>query len=817
MDLLGIVIEHDQCCLEALRKEESLLANKTELTAEEESVLEMFIQNKTCHFAALKAKKMLRDGVDLSLLSTESEPSPSSSGNDTLEPATPDNVVNLSSITLSEDELSALSKGLSFCPSSGKCNELLLYKDLENFARSLRLKEYYHDSPKDDNMGPRLPSVTHWTPPPQRDKCMDMYIKAVQRDIIAEYRKRSSYRPNLSGKEQRALEILSTRTDVIIKPADKGGAIVVMNQTDYNTEAQRQLSDTSFYQPLPADPTLEYKERVRSTIIELQDDKTIDKNTARALIPLHCTPGRFYLLPKIHKLNNPGRPIVSGIGTVTEKISSYVDNIIREIPPTFPSYIKDTTHFLNEITDLTLPDNSLLVTLDVASLYTNIPHAGGIESVISAYENSDCDKPVDSNTLSKLLRLILELNNFEFNDQHYVQVSGTSMGTKIGPNYANIFMGTLETKFLDNYPLKPLFYKRYIDDIFLVWSHGEENLNKFISDFNKAHCNISFSHAYSASTISFLDVQITTDNNGLATSVYRKPTDRHQYLNFHSSHVRHCKTAIPYSQALRFRRICSNQNDFASNCEQLRIDLARQKYPLPLIENSIRKASEQERSSLISDSKAPNSRSRTNLILTYSASGPNVNEILRRHHNILLQSERMRHVIPDPPRVVYRRARNIRDMVTSSQPKKVSFNGSAPCGKPRCKLCLMMKPTTSAQSRASRFSMQIRGNFDCDTANIVYLLECGTCGAQYVGQTENPFRTRINGHRSDAKMKPNLPLSKHISSRKHPFDQFTATVLQSGFRTQFDREACESYLIHKFNTLSSGINESPGRLSCLQA
>lgn len=280
--------------------------------------------------------------------------------------------------------------------------------------------------------------------------------------------------------------------------------------------------------------------------------------------------------------------------------------------------------------------------------------------------------------------------------------------------------------------------------------------------------------------------------------------------------VRHCKTAIPYSQALRFRRICSNQNDFASNCDQLRIDLARQKYPLPLIEDSIRKASEQERSSLFSGNKTSTSRSQTNLILTYSASGPNVNEILRRHHNILLQSERMKHVIPDPPRVVYRRARNIRDIVTSSRSRETSFTGSTPCGKPRCKLCLMMTPTTSAQSRESDFSMQIRGNFNCDTANIVYLLECGDCGAQYIGQTENSFRTRINNHRSDAKTKPYLPLSKHINSLKHPFDQFKATVLQSGFKTHFDREACESYLIHKYNTLTRGINESQGRLSCLQ-
>lgn len=130
-------------------------------------------------------------------------------------------------------------------------------------------------------------------------------------------------------------------------------------------------------------------------------------------------------------------------------------------------------------------------------------------------------------------------------------------------------------------------------------------LNKFISDFDNAHSDISFSHEYSTPTINFLDVQTTTKGPRLATSVYRKPTDRNKYLNFHSSHVRHCKTAILYSQALRFRRICSNQNDFASYCDQLRIDFARQKYPLPLIEDSIRKASEQELLALLVAIKPP--------------------------------------------------------------------------------------------------------------------------------------------------------------------------------------------------------------------
>ncbi|CAN7950103.1 unnamed protein product [Ixodes hexagonus] len=267
-----------------------------------------------------------------------------------------------------------------------------------------------------------------------------------------------------------------------------------MDTEKYIEEGHRQLNDASFYKPLDTDPTSEYRQIVMTNLSKLNKEKKIDDKTMRSLIPLDPQPGGFYMLPKIHKQNNPGRPIISGIGTVTENISSFIDLLIKDIPPKFASYVKDTNHFLREISNVVVPPDSFLVTLDVASLYTNIPHDDGVRYVLGAYENSCASDEVHVNTLATLLRLVLELNNFEFNDRHYVQVSGTSMGTKIGPNYANIFMGQLESNFLSDCALKPLVYKRYIDDIFLIWSNGETELINFISSFNKVHPNIKFSH-----------------------------------------------------------------------------------------------------------------------------------------------------------------------------------------------------------------------------------------------------------------------------------------------------------------------------------
>ena len=124
------------------------------------------------------------------------------------------------------------------------------------------------------------------------------------------------------------------------------------------------------------------QKRVTEYVKRMFNNKLIDQKTKQYLVQNDPRPGRFYILPKIHKLNNPGRPIVSSNNHPTERISQFVDYYLKPLVCTVPSYVKDTTDFLNKLANLntinTLPDNAILVTLDVTSLYTNIPHREGI-------------------------------------------------------------------------------------------------------------------------------------------------------------------------------------------------------------------------------------------------------------------------------------------------------------------------------------------------------------------------------------------------------------------------------------------------------
>ena len=117
----------------------------------------------------------------------------------------------------------------------------------------------------------------------------------------------------------------------------------------------------------------------------------------------------FYTLTKIHKKTPVCRPIVSGSSGPTERISSFVASLLQPVAIKQESYIKDTTDFINFIENTQIPDNVVLATLDVSSLYTNIPQEERIDVVYRYYEDHYEQKlPISTSELLELMRLVLE-------------------------------------------------------------------------------------------------------------------------------------------------------------------------------------------------------------------------------------------------------------------------------------------------------------------------------------------------------------------------------------------------------------------------
>lgn len=148
------------------------------------------------------------------------------------------------------------------------------------------------------------------------------------------------------------------------------------------------------------------------------------------------------MLPKVHKNldTQPGRLIVAGIGGLCENACTFVDFYLQPLVSSLPSFLQDSMATIRELERLRLDGPTLLVTCDVESLYTNISHTNGMAAMTHFLEGREnFDGMLDSFVID-LLDFILQHNYFVFNNTFYKQVSGTAMGARCDPSYANLFL-----------------------------------------------------------------------------------------------------------------------------------------------------------------------------------------------------------------------------------------------------------------------------------------------------------------------------------------------------------------------------------------
>ena len=255
---------------------------------------------------------------------------------------------------------------------------------------------------------------------------------------------------------------------------------MVMNIQDKINEGQIQLDNTvEHYRPLEKLMIKDTNRRVQQLISELHCGNHIDDMIQRWLcqtLSTPCTP-IFYTLTKIHKPTPVGRPIISGCEGPTERLSLFVDKLIQPILKQQVSYLKDTTDFIYFIERTTVPIGAFLVSMDVTSLYNNIPQEKGIQTICKVFDAYYKNKPpIPTNLLKIALRLILTENSFQFKGKDYLQIRGTAMGTKMAVAFANIFMAKIETEILKPDATKPLVWKRYIDDVISIWNTTREEI-----------------------------------------------------------------------------------------------------------------------------------------------------------------------------------------------------------------------------------------------------------------------------------------------------------------------------------------------------
>ena len=365
-------------------------------------------------------------------------------------------------------------------------------------------------------------------------------------------------------KEERQIKNLKNNKDIIIKPADKNLGTAIIDKNTYISLAEEHLKDLNYYRKLKTNPLETTNKKINALLKDLKDRKRISKKLEQKLKPKKETQtGSFYILPKLHKPKLGIRPIISNINHPTQNISKHLTRIIQPTAETAHTHIKNAHELTQILENITITQNTFILTADIESLYTNIPHKDGVNTVTTEVykDKNNKKKPKNKQTFQALLHNTLVNNVFQFNNSHYIQTHGTAMGTSMAPAYANTYLKHKEDKWLTHTKLTPniLLFKRYIDDILIIYNNDTNTLPTLIQELKHTYKPLKL-NVEIGKTLPFLDLNINLNERTqkIETNIYHKPMSKKEILNAHSQHPPHTKDGILTSEIRRIEKLCSN-------------------------------------------------------------------------------------------------------------------------------------------------------------------------------------------------------------------------------------------------------------------
>ena len=348
------------------------------------------------------------------------------------------------------------------------------------------------------------------------------------------------------------------------------------------------------------------------------------------------------------------------------------------------------------------------------------------------------------------------------------------MGTRVAPSFANLFMADFEEKHVYTHQYQPYWWKRFIDDIFMIWTLGQEKLEIFIQDLNSCHPSIKFTYETSTSCLSFLDTNVKIDEEGtIYTDLYSKPTDTHNYLRYESCHPQSTKKGLPYSELLRVRRICTKEDDFQKQAQKIISYFLRQGYPFRLLQTTLQRVSDIDRNTLLySNTKTDEPKvHRFFAVTTFHPEGNLLKNMISKNWDLLQRSSTTREIHDHPIVYGYRRNKNLRDLLVSAKlPQEKEHDqhksGTTPCSNIRCRYCPLINTSGTIRSSSTDKTFYTKKNVSCKSHNLIYCITCNKCKMQYVGQTKRRLMDRFQGHLYNVK-KGTEQIGRHFTKPPH--------------------------------------------------
>jgi hypothetical protein len=381
--------------------------------------------------------------------------------------------------------------------------------------------------------------------------------------------------------------------------------------------------------------------------------------------------------------------------------------------------------------------------------------------------------------LKKILKFHLENSFFNFNEKCYRQKTGLPIGSAIGGPIACLALALEEDRLLEelritDHELAEIFewYRRYLDDSVLMFgAKDQQDANRLanrlfvlLKGMNPAS---DFTTTNAVRQLVVLDISIDCSSDGLKLKNYQKPTDKRTLLSASSSHPSHVKRAIPYSVALRMRRLCNDEEDFRLALVDQAWALLGRGHPEAHVADGFTRAVLKPREEALQRSKKEDTKNVVRLVTTFDQHI----EVSKAFKRVKKEKEALEnttsgtHLKEVGLQLAFRNPLNLRRMLVNKEPRKQDsdpecFEGFSRCSG-NCVFCRDIVDEQKVKKIPEAFSKgmmpadsrkKILEEFKvptatCSTKNLVYLCGCLTCGFFYVGETGDTLNRRCSRHR----------------------------------------------------------------------
>ncbi|XP_055714925.1 uncharacterized protein LOC129809142 [Phlebotomus papatasi] len=488
------------------------------------------------------------------------------------------------------------------------------------------------------------------------------------------------------------------------------------------------------------------------------DKGSISYAEKRSMTIYNAISPRIYGLPKIHKQGIPLRPVVSFVGSPTYNLAKFIS---ANLSPLSQSHynVKNSLEIAEFVVESRLPEGYVLISLDVVSLFTNVPIDIALKEIERRFHEIGPNTDLQKEDFLTLTKFCLTTGYFTYNGTVYSQLKGVAMGSPISPIVADIVMQKALDSIMENSHLRIGFIKKYVDDLLL--SIHQDDVDTVLEAFNGFHPAIQFTMEQEVDrSLPYLDMKIHRDTeNNLRTTWYAKPYTSQRILNYNSGHPLNMIINVGKNLAKRVRSLTTESQNSTDTTKTIFTILRKNDFPPRVI-----------RRILAADSSASR---------TVNSQPAVISEPFQSLGYIPGVSEKMK------------------KRIKQSTEQRISF-----------------RPL----ERIGKFFSRLKDPVPIELqSGVVYEVPCKDCHLKYIGTTGQLLKNRLQQHKRDCK--PPIvntlvsTLCTHTAETGHSFD-FDATRILDRHNIYSKRMMLEALHIRKnINTVCNKRDD----ISCLNA